>query len=114
MRYFLLVVNASNRQKIVEWIAAQWPDESVVEMQDRTVDTAMLAVQGPAALETLQPLFDFDISAMKYFRAKVTHQMKKLDLDHLRMFRDTLELPIPDDRLEEAPYFHPGAQSDEV
>jgi aminomethyltransferase len=46
-------------------------------MQDRTVDTAMLAVQGPAALETLQPLFDFDISAMKYFRAKVTNQMKK-------------------------------------
>ena len=76
-RYFLLVVNASNRQKIVEWITAQWPDESVVEIQDRTVDTAMLAVQGPAALETIQPLFDFDISAMKYFRAKVTNQMKK-------------------------------------
>ncbi|HIA62407.1 MAG TPA: glycine cleavage system aminomethyltransferase GcvT [Planctomycetes bacterium] len=77
VRYFLLVVNASNRQKIVEWITAQWPDESDVEMQDRTVDTAMLAVQGPAALETLQPLFDFDISAMKYFRGKVTTQMKK-------------------------------------
>ncbi len=46
--------------------------------------------------------------------SNVTHQMKKLDLDHLRMFRDTLELPIPDDRLEEAPYFHPGEQSDEV
>ncbi|HTR97541.1 MAG TPA: pyruvate dehydrogenase (acetyl-transferring), homodimeric type [Candidatus Acidoferrales bacterium] len=44
----------------------------------------------------------------------ITHQKKKLDLDELRKFRDTLELPIPDKKLEEAPFFHPGADSDEV
>jgi len=44
----------------------------------------------------------------------MTHQKKKLDLDELKKFRDTLELPIPDKKLAEAPFFHPGADSDEV
>ncbi|MBI2896508.1 MAG: pyruvate dehydrogenase (acetyl-transferring), homodimeric type [Deltaproteobacteria bacterium] len=44
----------------------------------------------------------------------VTHQMKKLDLEELRAFRDRLELPIPDDKLEDAPYFHPGPDSPEA
>ena len=30
------------------------------------------------------------------------------------MFRDRLELPIPDEKLGEAPYFHPGSGSQEV
>ncbi len=43
----------------------------------------------------------------------VTHQAKKLSLDDLKMFRDRLELPIPDDKLAEVPYYHPG-ESDEA
>ncbi|MEB2312101.1 MAG: pyruvate dehydrogenase (acetyl-transferring), homodimeric type [Sorangiineae bacterium] len=46
--------------------------------------------------------------------ANVTHQKKKLDHDELRAFRDTLELPVPDDKLEEAPFYHPGKDSPEV
>ena len=38
----------------------------------------------------------------------ITHQAKKLNEDELRVFRDRLELPIPDAKLKEAPYFHPG------
>ncbi len=44
----------------------------------------------------------------------VTHQLKKLSEQELRIFRDRLELPIPDARLKEAPYFHPGPESEEV
>ncbi|MBD3163090.1 MAG: pyruvate dehydrogenase (acetyl-transferring), homodimeric type, partial [Candidatus Eisenbacteria bacterium] len=44
----------------------------------------------------------------------VTHQIKKLEADELKTFRDRLELPIPDEKLEEAPYYHPGPDSDEV
>ncbi len=44
----------------------------------------------------------------------VAHQLKKLDLEHLRRFRDTLELPISDAEIEEAPYYHPGLKSPEV
>jgi pyruvate dehydrogenase E1 component len=47
-----------------------------------------------------------------------THQMKKLSLDDLKMFRDRLELPISDAVLEEnpysPPYYHPGQHSDEL
>ncbi|MBW2523255.1 MAG: pyruvate dehydrogenase (acetyl-transferring), homodimeric type [Deltaproteobacteria bacterium] len=44
----------------------------------------------------------------------VTHQVKKLSLAELRVFRDRLELPIDDAALEEAPYYHPGPDSPEV
>jgi pyruvate dehydrogenase E1 component len=44
----------------------------------------------------------------------MTHQMKKLDQDELKKFRDRLELPIPDKKLADPPYYHPGADSDEV
>jgi pyruvate dehydrogenase E1 component len=43
-----------------------------------------------------------------------THQMKKLKTSELKKFRDRLELPIPDAKLEDPPYFHPGAKSEEV
>ena len=44
----------------------------------------------------------------------ISHQMKKLNLEELRKFRDTLELPIPDRKLADAPYYHPGAGSAEI
>jgi len=44
----------------------------------------------------------------------ITHQAKKLSEQELRVFRDRLELPIPDEQLPEAPYFHPGPDSEEV
>src|SRR3954451_18216487 len=44
----------------------------------------------------------------------ITHQAKKLSEAELRIFRDRLELPIPDAQLKEAPYYHPGPDSEEV
>ncbi|MGD8377753.1 MAG: pyruvate dehydrogenase (acetyl-transferring), homodimeric type [Acidobacteriota bacterium] len=44
----------------------------------------------------------------------VTHQVKKMEKDELRVFRDRLELPIRDEELDEAPFYHPGPDSDEV
>ncbi len=44
----------------------------------------------------------------------ITHQAKKLSEQELRIFRDRLELPIPDERLKDAPYYHPGPDSEEV
>ena len=44
-----------------------------------------------------------------------THQIKKLDVNALKRFRDRLMLPIPDSDLEDGdpPYFHPGTSSPE-
>ena len=39
----------------------------------------------------------------------ITHQAKKLTETELKIFRDRLELPIPDAELKDAPYYHPGA-----
>jgi pyruvate dehydrogenase E1 component len=46
----------------------------------------------------------------------VTHQAKKLSEEELERFRDRLELPIEDDELREgdAPYYHPGKDSEEI
>jgi pyruvate dehydrogenase E1 component len=44
----------------------------------------------------------------------VTHQKKKMAVQELKAFRDLLELPVPDDKLDEAPFYHPGQNSPEV
>ncbi|HEX7431721.1 MAG TPA: pyruvate dehydrogenase (acetyl-transferring), homodimeric type [Candidatus Limnocylindrales bacterium] len=44
----------------------------------------------------------------------ITHQAKKLSEAELRVFRDRLELPIPDAALHDAPYYHPGPDSPEI
>jgi pyruvate dehydrogenase E1 component len=46
--------------------------------------------------------------------ANVTHQKKKLEAIELKRFRDVLELPVPDDKIAEAPFYHPGPSSEEV
>src|SRR4029077_8756584 len=49
---FNVVVNASNREKDLEWMRAHAP--SHVEIQDRTLEVALVALQGPEA-ERLLP-----------------------------------------------------------
>ena len=44
----------------------------------------------------------------------ITHQAKKLSEAELKVFRDRLQLDIPDAKLPEAPYYHPGMDSAEI
>ncbi len=46
--------------------------------------------------------------------SNVTHQKKKLELEELKRFRDLLELPVSDEQIGEAPFYHPGPNSEEV
>ena len=43
-----------------------------------------------------------------------THQLKKLDDAAIREFRDRFAIPVPDDRLEQVPFFKPAADSPEM
>ncbi|CAB4706700.1 unannotated protein [freshwater metagenome] len=45
-----------------------------------------------------------------------THQMKKMSLEDIKQFRDTLHLEIPDEKLDKylPPYFKPADDSDEA
>lgn len=49
---FGLVVNASNREKLLTWITPRVGDYDV-EFKDETLDTAMIAVQGPLAISVV-------------------------------------------------------------
>jgi aminomethyltransferase len=62
-----MVVNASNREKIVAWIEGRLP--AGVTLSDDTFQTAMIAVQGPAAINAVQPLLELaaPIAAMRYY-----------------------------------------------
>ncbi len=43
-----------------------------------------------------------------------THQQKKMDLGSIRQFRDRFNIPIPDEKLEELPFYVPPADSPEM
>ena len=52
-----------------------------------------------------------------HFEARnATHQMKKLSLEDLKVFRDRLQIPVDDAALDAKlpPYYHPGADSDVI
>ncbi len=63
---FQMVVNASNRQKIWDWLEAQRGTDNV-ELVDATADTAMIAVQGPRAIEITRPHISVDPSTLRYY-----------------------------------------------
>jgi len=65
----LLVVNGANREKIVEWINSH-PGSENATFVDRTLETCMVALQGPNAQTLLQPHVNFDLSEIKYYNAR--------------------------------------------
>lgn len=65
---YMLVVNASNIEKDWDWISKH--NTGGVELKNISDRTALLAVQGPKASESLQSLTDVDLAAMKYYTFK--------------------------------------------
>src|SRR4029453_18446280 len=66
--HFMLVVNASNIVKDFHWIAQHVKDVGGDAVAGNTSSRyALIALQGPAARETLQPLTGVDLSAIKYY-----------------------------------------------
>src|SRR5918996_2285201 len=65
--HFLLVVNASHIPTDYAWIAEQIKPAGDAVAVDSSSRYALLALQGPAALETLQSLTGVDLSAIKYY-----------------------------------------------
>jgi len=65
---YLLVVNASNIQKDWDWISKY--NTFGVEMKNISDKTALFAVQGPKAVDALQPLTALDLSGMEYYTFK--------------------------------------------
>src|SRR5947209_1279253 len=65
---YAMVVNASNREKIVGWLDRhRGPRQATVS--DRTFDTCMIAVQGPKAVATCRGLTTHDAGQLGYYYA---------------------------------------------
>src|SRR5262245_61141799 len=70
--FHLLVVNASNREKIVNWLRSHLQSGEDVTLRDLTTETAMIAVQGPAALACVEPLVGHDLGGLGYYTGTTT------------------------------------------
>ncbi len=68
--FAMLVVNASNRQKIVDWLDVRLADEIAID--DQTFSTAMIAVQGPVANKIVSKYSDVDPESLKYYTGTTT------------------------------------------
>lgn len=62
---YMLVVNASNMQKDWNWVSKHNTDG--VDMENISDKTALLAIQGPKAVQYMQQLTDLDLVNLKYY-----------------------------------------------
>lgn len=102
---WLLVVNASNRQRVIDWLEEHRPPGSAAEVVDRTADWAMIALQGPRSREILPSLVtepETPWDALRYYRITAA----EFDGVPVRVARtgytgeDGFEVYLPADRAE--------------
>ncbi len=66
---YLLVVNASNIDKDWAWISKH--NSNNAEMKNISDNYSLLAIQGPKAVDAMQPLTSVDLSAIPFYKFKV-------------------------------------------
>jgi aminomethyltransferase len=64
---WLLVVNASNADKMWAHLNQHLPGAGDVKLENQHGKRALIAIQGPKSVEMLQPHVDVDLAAMKYY-----------------------------------------------
>jgi aminomethyltransferase len=69
---FMVVPNASNREQVVGALGERLNGHDAA-MDDASLRTSLVAVQGPRAAELLQPLTDVDLAALKYYSIAEGH-----------------------------------------
>lgn len=65
--HWALICNASNREKIVAWLN-QHATGRKVDVIDHTFDTAMIALQGPRAVEFIEKSIGLELKSLKRYR----------------------------------------------
>ncbi len=75
---YLVVCNASNRENVIKQFDRR--REGILgNFLDRTRDTAMIALQGPRALETLEPIFDQRLEPVPYYHLTMGRLLGKVN-----------------------------------
>ncbi len=65
--HFMIVTNAANTAKVLAWITSQAGTVGEAAIVDSSARYALIAVQGPAAFETVQPLTGADLASLAPF-----------------------------------------------
>jgi aminomethyltransferase len=66
-----LVINAGNREKIIAWLQQQAAGLNV-DIRDATFEYAMIAAQGPRAIEILDTVTEYELTGMRYYFGHMT------------------------------------------
>jgi aminomethyltransferase len=74
----VMVCNASNRAHVLAQLERHREGRSA-RLSDRTDDTAMIAVQGPNALETVQPVANVALAPIKYYHMALGRVLGDVD-----------------------------------
>lgn len=65
--HYLVVVNAGTMPKDWQWFTDHAAVQPEVALENRSAATALIALQGPLAVEILAPLTEVDLSAIHYY-----------------------------------------------
>ncbi len=101
---YMLVLNAANVERDVEWIREHNTDGT--ELENVSDETALIALQGPRSLEIAQPFLDDDLDDLKFYHFWEEAEGAFLDCDHALISRTGytgevgLELYVPADEAE--------------
>ena len=66
-KVFMLVVNASNADKDLEWIKEHSTSFPGTQVEDQSDNLGLLALQGPLAARILSFLTTYDLASIKYY-----------------------------------------------
>jgi aminomethyltransferase len=75
--HYMLVINAANIPKDLDWLQKHVSGD--VRLKNRTDDISLLAVQGPKSLATLQKLTQADLSSLEYYHF-LRHKLAGVDM----------------------------------
>jgi aminomethyltransferase len=75
---YVLVCNASNRAHVLSQLERH-REGRTARLSDQTTTTAMIAVQGPAARATVQPIFNGDLASVKYYHLTMGRLLGDVD-----------------------------------
>ena len=68
--YFILIVNASNKEKDLKWIKNNIQEN--IEINDMSNTTSLIAIQGPGTRNEIQKLLSMDLLHMKFYSCEKT------------------------------------------
>ena len=82
-KHWYMVCNAGNREKLLKWFGEQAAGMDVT-IDDETMKTAMVAIQGPRAVELLDSVLPEPVSGLKRYHFEVQRYMMMIQFTVFR------------------------------